>query len=365
MKPSQNFDFRTILETGAPANVNAEDVERLVVGAALCNKGLALVALREGELKGASLKAFAHVVIGPIEDDWEHIATLIDQLRNILEPPKVSHVLLRVEKGHEQGICERISQRLHSVFPDEITTVQGGIVADWTEHSNFEIGSPDIPEDDIWTRELLISAAQTAVFLEHGALSLGLPDPTGKVEGELDSNLHEVGVESRATVCAEQKSSASPKLWNSPSATAVNFTSPVLHIATIRQDVDDSYFLDEERTLSFELSDRSASGLANLQGVLKELFRNWDIRSVSMRVGDKKGPYQLNPNAYKIEAALQLLETIDLVELTVAQVAGFARRNNHLLPKPQEHLKQQALRAGQLHAIRAAALALHRIEQGG
>lgn len=366
MKPSASFDFRDLIGIANFAEVDPKDCERLIIGAASCDIGIALVALKEGELGEAPLDAYAHVVIGPIEDDWEHIATLIDQLRNVFEPPIISQVLLRVEEGEDRGTNKLIFERLQEVFPEELRLVRGERVAQWAKQSPCRISLPDIPEDDVWTRKLLFSAAETAVFLERGAKSLGRPDPIAKFgvqQTEKSADERELR-EGPVTLPLQAPVAARAPRRNTPSATALNFTNPVLHIVTVREGLDDEYVLDEERTCSLTLADRSATGLAALQLQLKELFESWGVDSVSMRVGDNTGPYQLRPNAYKIEAALQLLDSVELEELSVAQVTGFARRFDHLLPEPQPHLRQQATRAGQRHAIRAAAMSLRKNARG-
>lgn len=367
MKPPANFDFRDLIGTGNFDRVNPQDCERLIIGAASCDIGIALVALKEGELGDAHLDAYAHVVIGPIEDDWEHIAALIDQLRRIFEPPTISHLLLRVEEGEDCGTNKLIFERLSSVFPEEIRLVRGERVANWIKHSPCRIGLPDIPENDVWTRKLLYAAAETAVFLEHGAMSLGRPDlPTARAPYPELAKVDDRSAANRAGAsCPAASTEPSACLPEAVSATAVSFTNPMLHIATVRRHCEDGYLLDEDRTYSIEVKDRSAKGIAALQSSLKQQFQDWKLEVVSMRVGADKGPYQLHPNAYKIEAALQLLDGLAFQDFSVAQVSGFAKRFDHLLPAPQSHLKQRSVSEGQRHAIRTAALALHRIEQGG
>jgi hypothetical protein len=368
MKPVIDFDFREFLGGRRADMLGPKACHRLVLGAAACEQGLALVALCEGELADQNLDCYAHVVLGPIEDDWEHIAKLIDQLREILEPPVVSCVLLRLGPGPVSWNVARIFDRLKRVFPTELRTVCGDTVDEWAKVSPCKISLPNISEDERWIRELLLSAAKTALFAENAAVSLGRPDDPGSSAGSQDGEAPHNDIEEKSASSKAKPDAGiapSPLFWNSPAATAINFTNPFLYIATVRSDTESGFVLDEERTLSMELRDRTAEGLLKLQSQLKDLFESWQVNWVAMRVGGDKGPYQLRPNAYKIEAALQLLDSIDLREVSVAEVAGFARKYDHLLPAPQSHLKQKAFQAGQRNAIRAACLALHRIEQGG
>lgn len=176
MKPSSNFDFRELIGQNNFADIDPKQFERLIIGAASCDTGIALVALKEGELGEAHLNAYAHAIIGPVEDDWEHIASLIDQLRSVFEPPIISQLLLRVEEGENCGTNKLIFERLLKMFPDELRVVRGFRVAKWMKSWPYRIALPDIPKHDQWMRRLLYSAAETAVFLEHGAMSLGRPD---------------------------------------------------------------------------------------------------------------------------------------------------------------------------------------------
>ncbi|MDF1835940.1 MAG: hypothetical protein P1U62_13815 [Alteraurantiacibacter sp. bin_em_oilr2.035] len=358
------FDFRNLLGSKSIDPVDPGEVERLVVGVAANEPGLALVALRDGKLLGKNLDAYAHVVIGPIEDDWETIAGFIDEVRELLEPPIIGNVLLRMEDGSSVGNAARIYERLKKTFPSELLTVGGDEVAKWTKASPCKIALPDIPEEDIWTRQLLAGAAETAVFAENGPFLSRRQDAAPRARRSAQTTVPAVTASADSScekACAATVNDL--ELRNSYSATAINFTNPYLYIATVRSDLDGKFILEDDRTAIFKLEGRSSESLRKMQQELRDVFARWEVNSIALRVGADTGPYVFNPNAYRLEAALQLLDDLQLSELTVPEISGFARKFDHLLPEPQEHLTRQAQRNGQKHAIRAAGLHLNRIER--
>jgi|GEM_PF-3066113 len=358
------FDFRSHLGSQEIPPLKPSLVGQLVVGVAADQHGVVFAALPDTEMSGRLVTKYDNVVIGPIENDWGRLAKLMRRLPEILGPRHVSSIALRIEEGGFVGIVPDLFERLKSVFPEAMTTLNGDDVRAWIANEGCEVALPDIPDDEPWVTQLMSAAAETAASLLNGHQSEGMPDCVGSEVRETPckaarnmaaSELSEI--DSRAEPITE------PERRNSPSATAINFTNPYLYIATVKSDLSGQCQLEEDRTCIFKLDSRNAQSLRELQQQLKELFGSWNLNTIAMRVGADKGPYVLNANAYKVEAALQLLEDLRVKELSVAEVSGFGRANDCILPIPQPHLKTRAQQAGQRHAIRAAGLALSRMEK--
>ena len=136
-------------------------------------------------------------------------------------------------------------------------------------------------------------------------------------------------------------------------ATAINFSKPNLDIVTLYRGRSGEIAIDDARTARLQFATREASDLEETRQAIISLLREWRVRRLALRVGAERGPYILNPLAYKLEAALQLTPRI-----TVAQVAGFGRRHGDHLPEPQPRCVGSAGRSGQLNAIRTAGLSI-------
>ena len=166
MNPKPAFDYRDLLGQHWDIHLDPDSSRRLVIGAAASRQGLAVVALCEGKIASPKLESYAHVVIGPIEDDWEYIALLIGQLRAILEPPVISKVYLRVDPHSAEDVSTRIYNRLRSTFPTQMVLVEDSRITAWCRKASCTVRLPDIPTEDVWTRDLLRSAAQTVLYAE-------------------------------------------------------------------------------------------------------------------------------------------------------------------------------------------------------
>ena len=141
-------------------------------------------------------------------------------------------------------------------------------------------------------------------------------------------------------------------------ATAINFSKPNLDIVTLYRGRSGEIAIDDARTARLQFATREASDLEETRQAIISLLREWRVRRLALRVGAERGPYILNPLAYKLEAALQLTPRLRLDCLTVAQVAGFGRRHGDDLPEPQPRCVGSAGRSGQLNAIRTAGLSI-------
>lgn len=355
------FDFRRLMNMADLPQLDSIPFQNVTVGATVNEFGLALVMLPEGGLDSLDLGSYSNLVIGPIENDWDQVALLIDRVRSIIEPPHVSGFYLRLDKRALGKNVVRMHARLEELFPKELRIVEEAEIAFWRKKFPSRIAMPDIPEPDAWAADLLIGAAETAIFGELTASSV--PSGAGDKE-QIASDAHS-GALAKAfpTETAEKAQPAGPapkrcvRRFESE-ATAISYSKPHLHLVTVYVDEQSRLVIDRSRTRYLSFDSRETSSIRAIQKKIGDLLAQWDIRRVSMRVGLERGQYRLSTLAYKLEAALQLLDDLELRSFTTTEVMGFGRSFDEYLPSPLAKFAREGDRENQLNAIRTAGLEL-------
>ena len=360
------FDFRRLMNMADLPNVDSLPFQSVTVGAAVNDFGLALVMLPEGGLDSLDLGSYSNLVIGPIENDWDEVALLIDRVRSIIEPPRVSGFYLRLDKRALGKNVVRMHARLEELFPKELRIVEEAEIAFWRKKFPSRIAMPDIPEPDAWAAGLLIGAAETAIF---GELTASLENWGAGDKEQPASDAHS-GALAKAFPTEPPKKPQPARLAPRRSvrrckseATAISFSKPHLHLVTVYVDEQSRLVIDRSRTRYLSFDGRDATSIRAIQKKVGDLLGQWDIRRVSMRVGLERGQYRLSTLAYKLEAALQLLDDLELRAFTTTEVMGFGRSFDEYLPGPMAKFAREGDRENQLNAIRTAGLAI--FERGG
>lgn len=355
------FDFRRLMNTPDLPQLVPLPSESITVGAAANELGLALVMLPEGGLDSLDLRSYSNLVIGPIENDWDQIVLLIDRVRAIIEPPHVSRFYLRLDRRSMGENVVRMHARLEELFSKEFRIVEETTIAFWRKKFPSRIAMPDIPEPDAWAAGLLIGAAETAIFGELTASSVP-SDAEVRAQPAFDAHSGALAkafpTESPETA---QLAGPAPKRCvrrYQSEATAISFSKPHLHLVTVYFDEHSRLVIDHSRTRYLNYDGRGTSSIRAIQKKISAFLEQWDIRRLSLRVGLERGQYRLSTLAYKLEAALQLQDSLELRSFTTTEVMGFGRSFDKYLPSPLAKFARKGDRENQLNAIRTAALEL-------
>ncbi|WP_338243180.1 hypothetical protein [Aurantiacibacter hainanensis] len=360
-----DFDFREYLGHGQFSSLDPNDHGTVTVGASASAQGLALVALPEGQLLSNNLRSYANIVIGPIEDDWEHIARLIDLSPSVLQPPGVGKLLLRQGSTDRSLNKKRIENQLVATYGEAVEIVDTDAISDWVTVTKPRIASPDIPQECEWSRPILMAAAEAALYAEHRFPArprhfivprTGGSRPQSRALEESESAEDEGDI-------LEADAFSPPQDGERRSATAISYTRPFLHIVTVTRGDDGRIVIDPAHTGHFEFDCREASSLRQLQSDLIDLLRDWKLTQIGLRSGPFIGQYRLHALAYKIEGALQLIEGVETKLYPLGLIHGFVRKYDRALPDAFENDMGSVWRKGQAEAIKTAAYSLARAEE--
>ncbi|RYD71326.1 MAG: DUF3010 family protein, partial [Verrucomicrobiaceae bacterium] len=83
---------------------------------------------------------------------------------------------------------------------------------------------------------------------------------------------------------------------------------------------------------------------------------NNGIQQIMLRSRPESGPYQAKPEAYKMEAVLQLLPLVRVTPLSTLSIGSWVNREAPVLPEPSN--EKMLPRQAKQQAIQTAAFAL-------
>jgi hypothetical protein len=140
-------------------------------------------------------------------------------------------------------------------------------------------------------------------------------------------------------------------------ATGAAISAPHLFIVTLERS-GETIQLVAQKSGGFELEGRDTHAVKALWRDVEDFTSAAGIGEIALRVAQDRGNMPAKPWAYKIEAILQLLSTVDVTLVATQSVRNWVNREDPELPGPWIEPTTQFLRGQQMRALETAAFAL-------
>lgn len=140
--------------------------------------------------------------------------------------------------------------------------------------------------------------------------------------------------------------------------TAALISKPVLFLISVDRAGTARASVDMRKSRSFELADRSAGALRSLHTSISRFVASAHIDHVFMRISSDGGDYAPHPWHSKIEAALQLVESLKVSFVNTQSIRAWAGREALDLPAFQPLLPGARWRDPQVRCLETALFAV-------
>ncbi|VEL98084.1 DUF3010 family protein [Alteromonas sp. 76-1] len=104
--------------------------------------------------------------------------------------------------------------------------------------------------------------------------------------------------------------------------------------------IDGLFHVPDCRTRRLTLADSSAKGLKSLQSTFAKLVADYKIDAVIIRQRQSKGKFAGGAIGFKLEAAIELIEGLDVIVYSPTDIKESLRRNPIAVPFAETGLKQ-------------------------
>jgi len=104
--------------------------------------------------------------------------------------------------------------------------------------------------------------------------------------------------------------------------------------------VDGMFHIPDCRTRRLTLADTSAKGLKSFQSTFAKLVADYQIDAVIIRQRQSKGKFAGSAIGFKLEAAIELIEGLNVVVYNPTDIKESLRRNPMSVPFAETGLKQ-------------------------
>lgn len=104
--------------------------------------------------------------------------------------------------------------------------------------------------------------------------------------------------------------------------------------------VDGVFHIPDCRTRRLTLADTSAKGLKNFQNTFAKLVDDYQVDAVIIRQRQSKGKFAGSAVGFKLEAAIELIEGLDVIVFGPTEIKESLRRNPVAVPFSETGLKQ-------------------------
>ncbi|ALM89557.1 MULTISPECIES: DUF3010 family protein [Alteromonas] len=104
--------------------------------------------------------------------------------------------------------------------------------------------------------------------------------------------------------------------------------------------IDGLFHVPDCRTRRLTLADSSAKGLKSFQSTFAKLVADYKIDAVIIRQRQSKGKFAGSAIGFKLEAAIELIEGLDVVVYSPTDIKESLRRNPIAVPFAETGLKQ-------------------------
>ena len=103
---------------------------------------------------------------------------------------------------------------------------------------------------------------------------------------------------------------------------------------------DGVFHLPDCRTRRLTLADTSAKGLKNFQNTFAKLVEDYKIDAVIIRQRQSKGEFAGSAIGFKLEAAIELINDLDVTIYSPTEIKESLRKNPIAVPFSETGLKQ-------------------------
>ncbi|MBO7924485.1 DUF3010 family protein [Alteromonas sp. K632G] len=104
--------------------------------------------------------------------------------------------------------------------------------------------------------------------------------------------------------------------------------------------IDGLFHVPDCRTRRLTLADSSAKGLKSFQSTFAKLVADYKIDAVIIRQRQSKGKFAGSAIGFKLEAAIELIEGLDVIVYSPTDIKESLRRNPIAVPFAETGLKQ-------------------------
>jgi|TARA_R110002153_G_C13154485_1_gene482361 hypothetical protein len=104
--------------------------------------------------------------------------------------------------------------------------------------------------------------------------------------------------------------------------------------------IDGLFHVPDCRTRRLTLADSSAKGLKSFQSTFAKLVADYKIDAVIIRQRQSKGKFAGGAIGFKLEAAIELIEGLDVIVYSPTDIKESLRRNPIAVPFAETGLKQ-------------------------
>lgn len=104
--------------------------------------------------------------------------------------------------------------------------------------------------------------------------------------------------------------------------------------------IDGLFHVPDCRTRRLTLADTSAKGLKSFQSTFAKLVADYKIDAVIIRQRQSKGKFAGSAIGFKLEAAIELIDGLDVIVFSPTDIKESLRRNPIAVPFAETGLKQ-------------------------
>jgi hypothetical protein len=141
---------------------------RRATGISIIEGGLALVSFDYVEVVDLRLDAYVNVVWEPLDGSQLSIAHLMLRLSSFMEAKGIGRAHLRLPRAKIDALFPAVMRHMiaavHAIVDARMTDVEDATVQSWVDARRPRINMANIPSDDLLSRKLLLSAAETALY---------------------------------------------------------------------------------------------------------------------------------------------------------------------------------------------------------
>lgn len=142
-------------------------------------------------------------------------------------------------------------------------------------------------------------------------------------------------------------------------ATGAYASGSQLFIASVEWTGSLGFLLEPKHTRVFSLANRSSADIRRLSAEVGEFLTSTGVTKLAMRYSPDTKQYRPNPHVLKNEAAVQLIDGIDVNMVASASIAAWIRREAPTLPDYLDPVHAKLCRGTGLKAIELAVFAAH------
>lgn len=141
---------------------------RRATGISIIEGGLALVSFDYLDPPELRLEAYVNVVWEPLDGSQLSIVHLLVRLSSFMESKGIGRAHLRLPGGEMASLFPAVMRHMvaavHAIIDVKISDVADAVVGSWVEVQGPHINMANISSDDVLSRKLLQSAAETALY---------------------------------------------------------------------------------------------------------------------------------------------------------------------------------------------------------